>query len=179
VPGLEAAHVDVAVVGVAREAVAPRLQRLVHLVKQHVGQQRAQRPALRRAQMTLHHYPTIHDAGVQVGTDQPEDSSIIDAPAQPVDQDVVVDPVEELRQVHVHHHALARLHVRTGGLDRVVRPPAGPKPVAVFAEGGVDQRLQHLQQACWISRSVTVGMPSSRWLPSGLGIITLRTGLGR
>ena len=33
--------------------------------------------------------------------------------------------------------------------------------------------------ACWISRSITVGMPSSRWLPSGLGIITLRTGLGR
>gem|GEM_PF-3030015 len=33
--------------------------------------------------------------------------------------------------------------------------------------------------ACWIKRSSTVGMPSSRWLPSGLGIITLRTGLGR
>ena len=33
--------------------------------------------------------------------------------------------------------------------------------------------------ACWINRSTTVGMPSSRWLPSGLGIITLRTGWGR
>jgi hypothetical protein len=65
---------------------------------------------------------------------------------EPVDQDVVVDPVEEFRQVHVHHHALARLHVRPRGLDRIVRTPAGPKPVAVFAEGGVDQGLQHLQQ---------------------------------
>jgi hypothetical protein len=50
---LDAAHVDVAVVGVARKAVPPRLQHPVHLVKQHVGQQRAQRPALRCAQMSL------------------------------------------------------------------------------------------------------------------------------
>lgn len=33
--------------------------------------------------------------------------------------------------------------------------------------------------ACWISRSVTVGMPSSRSPPSGFGIATRRTGLGR
>ena len=33
--------------------------------------------------------------------------------------------------------------------------------------------------ACWIKRSVTVGMPSSRSPPSGLGIVTRRTGLGR
>jgi hypothetical protein len=33
--------------------------------------------------------------------------------------------------------------------------------------------------ACWIRRSITVGMPSSRSPPSGLGIVTRRTGLGR
>jgi hypothetical protein len=71
-------------------------------------------------------------------------TSLIDAPLEPVNQDVVVDPVEELRQVHVHHHALARLNVRPRGLDRIVRTPPGTEPVAVVAEGGVDQRLQHL-----------------------------------
>ena len=35
------------------------------------------------------------------------------------------------------------------------------------------------RSACWISRSITVGMPSSRCVPSGFGIITRRTGLGR
>ena len=111
-----------------------------------VSQQRAQRPALWCAQVSLHHHPAIHDPGVQIRPDQPDHSSILDAPAEPVDQDVVVDPVEELRQVHVHHHALARLNVRPRGLDRIVRTPPRPEPVAVVAEGGVDQRLQLLQQ---------------------------------
>ncbi len=51
-----------------------------------------------------------------------------------------------LRPVHVHHHALARLHVCPRGLDRVVRTAPGSEPVTVFAEGGIDQGLQHLQQ---------------------------------
>ncbi|EPG82524.1 hypothetical protein LEP1GSC048_3527 [Leptospira santarosai serovar Shermani str. 1342KT] len=34
-------------------------------------------------------------------------------------------------------------------------------------------------QACCTTRSRIVGIPSGRWLPSGLGIITLRTGEGR
>ena len=33
--------------------------------------------------------------------------------------------------------------------------------------------------ACWISRSITVGIPSCLTPPSGLGISTRRTGLGR
>ena len=38
------AHVHIAVVGVAHEAMASRLQFPVHLVQQHIGQQRRQRP---------------------------------------------------------------------------------------------------------------------------------------
>jgi hypothetical protein len=33
--------------------------------------------------------------------------------------------------------------------------------------------------ACWIRRSTTVGTPSIRSPPSGLGIVTRRTGAGR
>ena len=65
---------------------------------------------------------------------------------QPVHQDVVVDPVEELLQVHVHHDPPPRLHVRLRGQHRVVRTPPRPEAVAVLAEGGVENRLQHLQQ---------------------------------
>jgi hypothetical protein len=36
-PSSDTAHIDVAVIGVAREAVPARLQRLVHIVEQHVG----------------------------------------------------------------------------------------------------------------------------------------------
>ena len=58
----------------------------------------------------------------------------------------MVDPVEELLQVHVHHDPPPRLHVRLRGQHRIVRTPPGPEAVAVLAEGGIKQRLQHLQQ---------------------------------
>ena len=94
--------------------------------------------------MAIHHYPAIHDSGVQIRTNQPDDSSIVDAFAQSVYQHVVVDPVKEFGQVYIHHHAFARLHVGPRGLDRVVCPSARSEPVAVLAEGGIDLRLQHL-----------------------------------
>ena len=116
-------------------------------------QQRAQGPALRRAHVALIHHPAIHDPDIQIRPNQPDHSGIIDAPLEPVDQDVVVDPVEELRQVHIHHHALAGLDVAPRGLDRVVRPSARAKPVAVFAEGGINLGLQHLQQ-CLLDQAI-------------------------
>jgi hypothetical protein len=106
---------------IAGEAVAPRRQGLVHFVEQQVGPQRAQRPALRPAQVALDLHPTIHDPDVQVRPHQPDHASVIDALTQPVHQDVVADPVEGLRQVHVHPHALARLHASPRGLDRAGR----------------------------------------------------------
>jgi hypothetical protein len=58
--------------------------------------------------------------------------AFFDAPTQPLHQDVVVHPVKELGQVHVHYHALAPLHIRTSSLHRIVRTPPGAKPVADF-----------------------------------------------
>jgi site-specific DNA recombinase len=103
-------------------------------------------PALRRPLIPLHHHPIAHDSGVQVRPDQPQHCGVLDALPEPVHQDVVVDPVEELLQVHVHHDPPSRLHVRLRGQNRIVRSPSGPEAVAVLAEGGIEQRLQHLQQ---------------------------------
>ena len=58
----------------------------------------------------------------------------------------MVDPVEELLQVHVHHDPPPSLHVRCAVNDRVVRTAPRPKAVAVLAEGRIQNRLQHLQQ---------------------------------
>jgi hypothetical protein len=57
----------------------------------------------------------------------------------------VVDPVKELLQVNVHYDPPAGLDVRLRGKNRVVRTPSGPEAVAMLAEGGVENRLQHLQ----------------------------------
>ena len=91
----------------------------------------------------------------------------------------MVDPVEELLQVHVHHHPAACLHVLLRLQHRVVRATPRPEAVAVLAEGRINQRLQHLQQGLLDQPSTTVGIPSSRIPPPGLGMPTRRTGSGR
>jgi len=58
----------------------------------------------------------------------------------------VIDPVEELLQVHVHNEATTFLHVGLRTPHGVVRRPPGPEPVARLREAGVEPRLQHLQQ---------------------------------
>ena len=118
----------------------------VHLVQQHVGQQRTQGATLRRSLVPLDHHAISHDPGVQVGAHQPQHRRVRYPPAQPLHQDVVVHAIKELLQVHIHHHPAARLHVAAGLSHRVVRAPARAKAMAVVAEGRIDDRLQHLQQ---------------------------------
>jgi hypothetical protein len=64
---------------------------------------------------------------------------------QAVNQDVMVDPVEELRQVDIDHDPPPRLDVRLRGQDRILRTSARTEAVAVFAERGMKQGLQHLE----------------------------------
>ena len=70
---------------------------------------------------------------------------VADPSGQTRHQDVVVDPVEELLQVHVHDDHAPFRHVFLGLLQRVVRAAAGPEAVAGIREGRVQQRFQHLQ----------------------------------
>src|SRR5207253_6851313 len=94
----------------------------------------------------LLHHAAAHDSAVQVRPDQPDDSGVLDALAQTVNENVVVDPVEELFQVHVHDNSPPGFDMRLRGQYRVSRSPSRSEAVAVLAEGGVENRLQHLQQ---------------------------------
>jgi hypothetical protein len=99
---------------------------------------------------------------------------------------VVVDVVEELRDVHVHHPVLSSLRILLCGFDGVLRATPRSKPVTVLTELRIEDRRQRLQQqllnkppvAGPFRRSCTVGIPSIRVPPLGLGISTRLTGLG-
>ena len=60
-------------------------------------------------------------------------------------QDVVVDPVEELLQVDVHHNVVAGRDVRLRLCHRLMRRAPRPEAVARLGERPVPVRLQHLQ----------------------------------
>ncbi|CAH1747837.1 protein of unknown function [Thauera humireducens] len=124
----------------------PPLQFPIHLVEQHIGQQRRQRPALRRALKPLHDHAATHDPGHEVTTDQPQHGLVLDSPRQAFHQDVVIDPVEELLQIHIDHHPVTVLHVALCIEHRVVRTASRAKAIAMVRERRINPGLQDLQQ---------------------------------
>src|SRR5215211_1410301 len=99
---LPAAYIDVAIVGVAYEAVAALLQFLVQHIQHQVRQQRRERSALRRALLRRADQASFHHACGQKAADEFQDALVSDPLGNEPHQDVVVDPVEELLQVDIH-----------------------------------------------------------------------------
>jgi hypothetical protein len=58
----------------------------------------------------------------------------------------VVDAVEELLEIHVHHEATSLLDVALRRHHRVVRAAPRPNAVTVLREGRVEAGLQDLQE---------------------------------
>ena len=74
-----AAHIYIAVIGIAGKAMPLSFQHPIHLVEKHIGQQRREWTALRCALAPFDHHAAIHDARVQVGAHQPDDSGVVHA----------------------------------------------------------------------------------------------------
>ncbi|MGY4287216.1 hypothetical protein ACVWXO_006436 [Bradyrhizobium sp. LM2.7] len=88
------AHIDVAVIGVAHEAVAALLQLLVQHIQHQVRQQRRERAALRRAFLRRTDKPSFQHARGQKAADQLQEALVSNPLGNQPHQDVVVDPVE-------------------------------------------------------------------------------------
>ena len=68
----------------------------------------------------------------------------------------MVDAVKEPGQVHIDHCVATLLDISLGGQNGIVGSAARAKAVTVLAEGGIDQRLLHLQQ-CLLNQTVGHG----------------------
>ena len=128
VPCALAANVNVAVVGVAAEPVTPLLQFLVELVEHDVGQQGRERPALRRALVASPPPPLEHHSGSQVATNQVQDALVLTRRETRTIKNVVVDPVKELGQIHIHDPVVSRFDILARSLIASCAPRPGRNP---------------------------------------------------
>ena len=84
---------------------------MIQFVEQDVGQERRQRPALRRSEVAGLDVLTDQHPGSQVTSDEGQQSLFTDPLGNACHQDVVIDIVERLRQVEIDRHAMAGLDV--------------------------------------------------------------------
>ena len=145
-PGSLAAHENICVVGIADEAQAPPRQFLVQLVEDDVRQHRRERTALRGSFLdgdpcAVRH----HHGGFQHPAHEVEDTSVGDPLAHPIQQALMMDPVEKFRQVQIHHRPIARFQIPGRFGDRRVGTTVGAEPVTAGMESGFVDRLQNLK----------------------------------
>src|SRR5271157_1189569 len=132
------AYVDVAVIRIAAEAVPSSLQFLIERIQIDVGQQRRQRSALRRPLHAGFHHPVHHRAPPQVLPNQMQHPFVTNHYRNPSHQNVVIDLVEELRDVYIHHPVLPSLRILLCGAYGVLCAAPRPKPITVLAEGRIE-----------------------------------------
>src|SRR5215475_1402243 len=140
------AHINVAVIGIAAERESSSLQLPVQIRQQDVGQQRRERSPLWGALSTRLDQPLLHHPGFQEPTDELEHACITDLPCHPRHQHIVVDPIEELLQIKIHHPALTFTDVRLRPAHRLLRAPPRTKAIARIRERRLKKRLQDLMQ---------------------------------
>ena len=100
---------------------------------------------MRRSLVTLFRHPSRQHSGFEVAANQPQKSPVLDPTRQSLHQHVVLDPVEELLQIHIHDDDSAFLNVPLRRSHRFVRAPLRTKTVAVRGKRRIESRLQDLQ----------------------------------
>jgi site-specific DNA recombinase len=138
-------NVDVAVVRVPTETVAPPLQFLVQLIQQQVTQQGGQRPTLWCPLVALHKRSVLQHSCFQEAPDDPQQAFVFHSTCETAHQYIVINPVEELLQVDIHDDLSPLGHVLLRPLQRLVGAAAGPESVAGLRKRGVNQRAQYLE----------------------------------
>ncbi len=93
-------------------------------------------------------------------------------------QDVVIDVVEELRQVEINRDAITGLEVGSDLLECAVGGASGPKPIARFGEFRIEDRRHDLSDGL-LDDPISNGRDArARPPPLGLWDITRRTAWG-
>ena len=90
----------------------------------------------------------------------------------------MVHSIEELRQVRIDGNPIPISDMVPQTIDRAMSTASRTKAEARNRETRIEYRHQYLVNGLWISRSNTVGIPSGRLPPVGLGISTRLTGKG-
>jgi len=143
--GLFAADIDVAIIRITHKPVPTTLKLAIQLIQHEVRQQRRERTTLRRPLVACFEQPVRQHAGGQVASHQSKHPPVRDARRHASHQLVVIDPVEELRQVDIDDELIAFGDIGLRLCHRLMSGALRPEAVAVFAECRVPQRLQPLQ----------------------------------
>src|ERR1022692_3429803 len=139
-----AAHVDITVVRVANETMAPALQLPVEFVEHEVTEQWRKWTSLRSPFHARADQPVLHHPGIQECPDELQQPLVLDPLGDLAHQFVVVDSIEEFLQIKINAPAVTFGDILLRLFHRLLGLPARPEPVAVIGKRPVPPPLQNL-----------------------------------
>jgi hypothetical protein len=86
-----------------------------------------------------------HHPGFEHPANEFKDTLVLDPLGQSCQQPLVIDPVEEFRQINVHNGCVAALQMFPRLRYRGLRPASTAEAVAAVVKGRLENRFQHLQ----------------------------------
>ncbi|GBE16126.1 hypothetical protein BMS3Abin14_02206 [bacterium BMS3Abin14] len=140
-------YINITVIRVSTERVAPPFQFLVQIIQQDVGQERRERTALRRTFSAPGNQTTIHNSRLKVPADKSEDPPVFDPPSHPEHQNVMVHPIKELLQIHINHPTTTGSNILTGITHRMMSASARAESIARIRKVWIKDWLQNLMQS--------------------------------
>src|ERR1017187_1370588 len=139
-----AAHVDITVVRVANETMAPALQLPVEFVEHEVTEQWRKWTSLRSPFHARADQPVLHHPGIQECPDEFQQPLVLDPLGDLTHQFVVIDPIEKLLEIEINAPAAAFGDILLRLCHRLMGRPSRPEPIAVIGERPVPPPLQNL-----------------------------------
>src|SRR5215469_6137625 len=139
-----AANVDITIVRISNEAVAPALQLPVEFVEHEVTEQWRKRSPLRSPFHARTDQPVLHHPGIQECPDEFQQPLILDPLGDLTHQFVVIDPIEEFLQIEIHAPAVACGDILLRLCHCLMSRPPRPEPIAVIGKRPVPPPLQDL-----------------------------------
>ncbi len=142
----------------------------VQFVQDDIGQQRTQRTALWRAFMDLNDGAVGQDhLGLEQAVNQLKDTAVRRPLSQPVQQTLMVNTVEELRQVEVDERGVAFFDERFGLGHSGMSTPFWTEAMAAGMKVRFKQRCQYLSNRLLNPTVYHIGNTQSPLTASGLG----------
>ncbi len=167
---------DQQVVRVSGEPVSTPLQFVVEVIQQNIGEQRRKGTALRHTQLRYLNGLSDQNTRPQVTAHQCQQSLVVHLSGHTGHQDVVLDVVEKFRQIQIDGDAVTGLDMALYLPECSMGGAPRSKAEARLREPRVEDWREHLCDGLLDDPVVTVGIPSSRSPPPGLGMLTRRTG---
>src|SRR4029077_10744736 len=139
-----AANVDITIVRISNEAMAPALQLPVEFVEHEVTEQWRKWSPLRSPFHARADQPVLHHPGIQECPDELQQPLVLDPFGDLTHQFIVIDSIEEFLQIKINAPAVALGDILLRLCHRLMSRPSRPKPIAVIRKRPVPPPLQNL-----------------------------------